>query len=67
MTTSYAVLAVSESSFNEIKAKLLDAEYHHVFQGDRGNELIVLGAIALRKEHKKPRRPNFTLPFGVVI
>lgn len=47
-THTYATLEVSEACWNEIAAKLIEAEYRHVFGGPGGGEMDMHG-IALVK------------------
>lgn len=51
MTTSYAKLKVSYGAYTEIREKLLDANYQHLFVDLGGHgEVLVLGSIGLVPE-----------------
>jgi len=54
MTYTYALMDVSESTYNEIKKKLEDAGYQHALHDDRDGDGVVLDmhGIALRLETK---------------
>lgn len=48
MTYTYAILDVSQRSFDEIARKLRDADYHHAFDRD----VIDMHGIALRGDDR---------------
>ena len=52
MTYTYAILVVSKDAYQEIKEKLIQAEYGQVFTKDSADdrELIDLHGIALKEE-----------------
>jgi chromosomal replication initiation ATPase DnaA len=47
MSQSYATLKVSAQTYFEIHAKLKEAGYHHAFQKDGKQELIVMHGLAI--------------------
>lgn len=53
-THTYAILEVSQSAFDEIKAKLVEADYGHAFSQD--GKTIDMHGIALEAEEPKPTR-----------
>ncbi len=56
MTYTYALMDVSESTYNEIKKKLEDAGYQHAFHDDHDGDGMVLDmhGIALKLESSSP-------------
>ncbi len=62
MTHTYAILEVSAATFNEVKAKLTAAEYHHAFDRD----VIDMHGIALRADaaEEKPDMWRYRGPLG---
>lgn len=48
MTYTYAILDVSEMTFEEIARKLREARYNHCFDGD----VIDMSGIAIKREEK---------------
>lgn len=53
VTHTYATMEVSDEAYNEIKQKLLDADYHHAIDEDDG--LLVMQGIALVREPPPPK------------
>lgn len=49
-THTYAILPVSSSTYQEIKKKLLDADYKHVFGDDGDGECMDMHGIALQDD-----------------
>lgn len=62
VTHTYVTLEISDAAYDEIKKKLLDAEYDHVF-GDDGE--MDMHGIALVKEkiEAEPVCPRCSAPF----
>ena len=49
-THTYAVMDVSDETYDEIRDKLVEANYEHTFHEDSdGNELLDMAGIALRR------------------
>lgn len=57
MTYTFATLDVSESTYNEIRAKLVDAGYEHAILADGDDELIDMKGIALAKPSEPEQEP----------
>lgn len=55
MMYTYALLDVSRAVYDEIRAKLVAAEYEHAFHADAGGEVIDMHGIALRVEPEPER------------
>lgn len=51
-TYTYAVLAVSDAAYEEIKQKLEEAGYNHVFHENRHGVVIDMHGIALGRENE---------------
>jgi hypothetical protein len=52
MTYTYVILEVSKQTFDEIKRKLTEAEYEHVFHDDDDGLVIDMQGIALQEEKR---------------
>ncbi len=50
-THTYVELEISEAAYNEISAKLLMAQYYHVFAQTKDGEVMDMQGIALKKEN----------------
>jgi hypothetical protein len=53
-THTYAVLEVSQATYDEIAGKLAEAGYDHAFHVDDGRVLVDMHGIALAAEPPKP-------------
>lgn len=58
MTYTYAELAVSERTYNEIRQKLEAAGYHHALLSDGAIDMRGIGLVA----QKVPKRQDLTAP-----
>jgi hypothetical protein len=52
MTFTYATMEVSKATYEEIKTKLIEADYDHAIVRDDGSEVLDMHGIALKEEKK---------------
>lgn len=55
-THTYVILPLSAAAYQEIREKLLVADYHHVFNIHDGAEVIDMHGIAVRADEETTRQ-----------
>ena len=59
-THTYAVLQISRAAYDEIRGKLLDADYGHALHREEGFELIDMHGIAVQALEVPAASPSLT-------
>lgn len=62
MTYSYVIMGVSESAYNEVKAKLKDAGYEHAIHEEDGKTVLDMHGIALGLEERTKQNSEVFKP-----